>query len=198
VESTSLLSAAIVPTDENRPVLERALTSPVSRDRILALRGLTTLGVVTEEQWHVALADTDIEVTREALGLAARLAAPSPSVVATVRSLALHGDPLVADAAIFALGEYEDPESVELLLPIASSHEDPRCREIALASLGAIGDERAKATLIAALGDIPAVRRRAVVALANFEGADVDAALEQASTDRDWQVRSAVDQLGRD
>jgi hypothetical protein len=42
------------------------------------------------------------------------------------------------------------------------------------------------------------VRRRAVVALANVEGPDVDAALARAATDRDWQVRAAVEQLTRD
>jgi hypothetical protein len=36
------------------------------------------------------------------------------------------------------------------------------------------------------------------VALSNFEGPDIDEALERASTDRDWQVRAAVNQLGRD
>jgi hypothetical protein len=35
------------------------------------------------------------------------------------------------------------------------------------------------------------------VALSNFEGPDIEAALERASEDRDWQVRAAVDQLGR-
>ena len=52
--------------------------------------------------------------------------------------------------------------------------------------------------MLAALDDKPPVRRRAIVALSNFEGPDIDAALERASHDRDWQVRAAVDQLGRD
>ena len=42
------------------------------------------------------------------------------------------------------------------------------------------------------------MRRRAIVALANFEGPDIEAALARAAEDRDWQVRAAVDQLGRD
>ena len=46
--------------------------------------------------------------------------------------------------------------------------------------------------------DKPTVRRRAVVALASFEGDDIEAALDEASEDRDWQVRSAVEQLRRD
>jgi hypothetical protein len=39
------------------------------------------------------------------------------------------------------------------------------------------------------------VRRRAVIALAPFAGPEVDAALERARTDRDWQVRQAAEDL---
>jgi HEAT repeat protein len=41
------------------------------------------------------------------------------------------------------------------------------------------------------------VRRRAVLALAPFEGPEVDAALQAATTDRDWQVRQAAEDLMR-
>ena len=34
--------------------------------------------------------------------------------------------------------------------------------------------------------------------MANYEGPDIEAALERASEDRDWQVRAAVSQLGRE
>ena len=43
--------------------------------------------------------------------------------------------------------------------------------------------------------DKPAVRRRAVLALAPFDGPEVDAALARAHTDRDWQVRQAAEDL---
>jgi uncharacterized membrane protein len=39
------------------------------------------------------------------------------------------------------------------------------------------------------------VRRRAVIALAPFDGPEVDDALERARTDRDWQVRQAAEDL---
>jgi HEAT repeat protein len=39
------------------------------------------------------------------------------------------------------------------------------------------------------------VRRRAILALAPFDGADVDAALRTALEDRDWQVRQAAEDL---
>ena len=67
-----------------------------------------------------------------------------------------------------------------------------------MAALGAIGDPRSAETVIAALNDKPPVRRRAVVALTNFEGPEIDAALDAAREDRDWQVRAAIDQLDRD
>ena len=47
----------------------------------------------------------------------------------------------------------------------------------------------------ASLTDRPTVRRRAVVALAAFDGPEVETALQQARQDRDWQVRQAVEAL---
>ena len=67
-----------------------------------------------------------------------------------------------------------------------------------MAALGVIGDDRGRAAVLGALDDKPPVRRRAIVALANFEGPDIDAALEKASQDRDWQVRAAAGQLARE
>ena len=49
--------------------------------------------------------------------------------------------------------------------------------------------------ILAATRDKPAVRRRAVIALAPFEGPEVDEALARALTDRDWQVRQAAEDL---
>ena len=57
------------------------------------------------------------------------------------------------------------------------------------------GDDTALPIIIAALEDKAPVRRRAIVALANFEGPEVEAALERAGEDKDWQVRAAVTQL---
>ena len=49
--------------------------------------------------------------------------------------------------------------------------------------------------MLAALADKPAIRRRAVVALASFDGDEVEAALARAATDVDWQVRQAAEDL---
>jgi HEAT repeat protein len=68
-------------------------------------------------------------------------------------------------------------------------------REAAAAALGAIGDERGLDAILAACTDKPAVRRRAVLALAPFDGPQVDAAIERALADRDWQVRQAAEDL---
>ena len=70
------------------------------------------------------------------------------------------------------------------------------CREAAVAALGAVGNRGGLAAVLAAAsGDRPAVRRRAVVALAAFDGPEVDAALRAALEDRDWQVRQAAEDL---
>nr|MCS5664679.1 HEAT repeat domain-containing protein [Acidimicrobiales bacterium] len=52
-----------------------------------------------------------------------------------------------------------------------------------------------RASVLAGLSDRPTVRRRAVLALASFEGDDVEAALRSALNDRDWQVRQAAEDL---
>jgi HEAT repeat protein len=75
------------------------------------------------------------------------------------------------------------------------THRDALAREAAVAALGALGDPLALPTILAACGDKPAVRRRAVLALAPFDGPEVDAAIEAALTDRDWQVRQAAEDL---
>ena len=134
-----------------------------------------------------ALVDPQVEVRREALALLAYVNDLDGGLLALVRGSLEDDDALVVDAAIFALGEHLDRDAVERLATIALEHDDARCRESAVASLGAIGDDRGRP-----------VRRRAIVALSNFEGPDVDAALERAANDRDWQVRAAVDQLNKE
>ena len=49
--------------------------------------------------------------------------------------------------------------------------------------------------ILAATSDKATVRRRAVIALAPFDGPDVQDALERARSDRDWQVRQAAEDL---
>ena len=106
-------------------------------------------------------------------------------------------DDSVAEVAAWACGERQPPEpdAARLLAQLAEHHRDPLVREAAVAALGAIGDPAGLPAILTATADKPAVRRRAVLALAPFEGPEVDAALEHARTDRDWQVRQAAEDL---
>ena len=70
-------------------------------------------------------------------------------------------------------------------------------RESAVAALGALGDSRGLPAILVAVTDKPNVRRRAVLALAPFEGPQVEAAIDRALEDRDWQVRQAAEDLRR-
>jgi HEAT repeat protein len=116
------------------------------------------------------------------------------------------GSAAVVEAACYALGEFEELAGqpgteamvVARVVAVAASHQEPLCREAAVAALGGLGSSAGLGAVLAALEDKPAIRRRAVVALAAFEGEDVEAALERAALDSDWQVRqTAEDLLGR-
>jgi HEAT repeat protein len=194
----ALLRAGFAIGDDYVAILRANLVDVVGRRRVLALRGMVRQGLVTDDEWLSAIDDEDVDVRREALNLIAHFDLVDERVFeAMLRSL--HDeDPLVVDGAIFALGEHLYVGAVDQLCVLAMTHDDARCRESAIAALGAIGDDRARPAILAALDDKPPVRRRAIVALSNFEGPDIDAALERASDDRDWQVRAAVNQLGRD
>jgi HEAT repeat protein len=194
----SLLRAGFAKSDDYMVVLRSNLTSSFARHRILALRGAVRQHLVTSHDWIAALRDSDVDVRREALNQVAHATVDDQLVIDAVVTCLSDSDPLVVDGALFALGEHLSAGAVEQMCVIASTHEDARCRESAVAALGAIGDDRARPAILAALNDKPPVRRRAIVALSNFEGPDIDAALALASEDRDWLVRAAVNQLGRD
>ena len=161
--------------------------------RAAALGALDRLDALDTDTITAALSDADVAVRRRA----AELAATYP----TVDLLAVLDDPddRVVEVAAWACGEHESRRDaiVERLVELAGAAEDPLVRESAVAALGAIGDERGLAAIIVACSDKPAVRRRAVLALAPFDGAEVDAAIERALVDRDWQVRQAAEDLRR-
>ena len=126
---------------------------------------------------------------------AAELAGRRPGIA--LSALLDDQDDTVVEVAAWACGEQEsvDDEVLTRLVDLATGSASALVREAAAAALGAIGDERGLPAILAACEDKPAVRRRAVLALAPFEGADVEAALERALTDRDWQVRQAAEDL---
>ena len=190
-----LLRASFARSAQSTALLMANIESPITRRRVLALRGLVRQSLMTTDLWLRALRDSDVEVRRDALQQLAHAPLEESSVLVEVAGMLDDEDALVVEGAAFALGEHLVVDAVEALCRVAKDHDDARCRESGIAALGAIGDDRARSTIIASLKDKPPIRRRAIVALANFEGPDIDAALDEAGEDRDWQVRSAVTQL---
>ena len=113
-----------------------------------------------------------------------------------LRTLLGDGDATVVEVAAWACGEVDRPDAATVR-PVRSPPAIAMRTSVkaAVAALGAIGDEVGLPAILAATTDKPAVRRRAVLALAPFEGSEVDAALQRALTDRDWQVRQAAEDL---
>jgi HEAT repeat protein len=105
----------------------------------------------------------------------------------------------VVEVAAWACGEQEQVAEATLdrLIALATGADDALVRESAAAALGAIGDPRGLPAILIAVDDKPNVRRRAVLALAPFDGPEVDAAIDKALNDRDWQVRQAAEDLRR-
>ena len=157
--------------------------------RAAARRALRRMGRLDVGDVAVALVDADPRARAEACALAVDV--PEDDVAALLRDNA----PSVVEAAAWALGERGDVAAVPDLAAVTTSHEDGLCREAAVAALGAIGDESGLPAILAAMGDRATVRRRAVLALAPFEGPEVEEALTKAANDRDWQVRQAAEDL---
>jgi HEAT repeat protein len=190
-----LLRASFAGSEESAALLFANFASSLPRYRVLALRGLVRRSLMNTDLWHRVLRDDDVEVRRDALQQIAHDPVQEPALLDTVLDMLGDDDALVVEGAAFALGEHLYVAALSALCVVAKDHEDARCRESAIAALGSIGDDRARATIIESLKDKPAIRRRAIVALSNFEGSDIEAALDEAGEDRDWQVRSAVTQL---
>jgi HEAT repeat protein len=180
----------------HRGGLDVAVAGLASADaavRIAALGALERLGHLDDTVLAEALTDRDPAVRRRAVEIAAGH-----------RQVDLLGvlhdaDATVVEAAAWASGEHGLVADAVLarLVTLATDHDDAIVREAAAAALGALGDERGLPAILAACADKPAIRRRAVLALAPFDGPAVDAAIERALTDRDWQVRQAAEDLVR-
>ncbi|MEL7156229.1 MAG: HEAT repeat domain-containing protein [Actinomycetota bacterium] len=172
-----------------------ALSSTDPALRRAALGAATRLGVLPTDRLLAFFADPDPAVAQRAVTLAGRLPADAPDRPEVARRLAaLLGGPL-GEAAAFSLGELEwaDDAIVAALGEQGREAEDPLVRESAIAALGVLG--RGRATVLAAMADVATVRRRAAIAMANFDGPEVDAALTAALDDRDWQVRQVAEDL---
>lgn len=155
------------------------------------------------EEWLRLATDDDWHVRRRIAELGIDFGEESTKVLL---KLATDDSVFVQEMSCFALGEiFEDSqdtifdsETLSLVIQILidnAAHDNPLVRESAIASLGNIGDERAKSTIISGCSDKAPIRRRAVVALAAFEGHEVESALDIALNDVDWQVRQAAEDI---
>lgn len=174
------------------------LADPAPAVRATALGALARLGALELDDLRDACGDTDAGVRRRA----AAVLATGPSCAAGSAGddlvLALLLDPAdeVVETACFCAGERPvAPAVVARVADLATGHTDALVREAAVAALGALGDPAGLPAVLAGTRDRPAVRRRAVLALAPFDGPEVDEALRRALDDRDWQVRQAAEDL---
>jgi hypothetical protein len=184
-------------TAADRRELTSLCADPDGRVRAIALAALVRVGPRRDATttWRTSAQDPDASVRRRAAEVAPGLGAAVP--VRALLTLLGDDDALVAEAAAFALGEHPraGPQASAGLARAATDHGDPLVREAAVAALGARGDAGTLSVVLRACDDKPAVRRRAVLALAAFEGPEVEERLQRALTDRDWQVRQAAEDL---
>jgi len=178
------------------------LADPDPDTRSAALGALERLGALTTHELQRGLADPDPRTRRRA----ALIAAGRDDSLAQLEQLLEDPDPLVVEAASFACGERSDATSGTVLglCGLATSHEDSLCREAAVAAMGSIGsagsmrpadESAALAAILTACTDRATVRRRAVLALAAFDGPEVTDMLTRMTGDRDLQVRQAAEEL---
>ncbi len=171
-----------------------ALTDAAPAVRASAIGALERMGALSPDDLTASLADPSPIVQRRACEAAAALPGDGPpSLTAALAS----PDSTIAEVAAWASGERQPPEPnvVEALARLTLDHEDALVREAAVAALGSIGDPAGLSAILAATNDKATVRRRAVIALAPFDGDEVEAALARAREDRDWQVRQAAEDL---
>jgi HEAT repeat protein len=174
-----------------------ALTDDDPAARAAALGALARAGAITPAVLATALGDPSSLVRRRASEEAARLRAPAlaPALLAALTD----EDDLVIEAAAFALGELDPPpaQAVAPLAALLTAHPEVVVRETAVAALGSLGHTSALPAVLAATTDVATVRRRAVLALAAFEGDEVEAAIQRLTQDRDRQTRQAAEDLLR-
>jgi HEAT repeat protein len=174
--------------------IRAAFADEASDLREAALGAAHRAGLLEVETLVAAASDPAPPVRRRVAEIAS--ARPDLPVAVLVTLLSDESEDVVETAA-WACGELVSVDDVvlERLVDLAVSADAPLVREAAVAALGAIGDPRGLPAILHGCGDKPAVRRRAVLALAPFEGPDVDAAIERARSDRDWQVRQNADDV---
>jgi HEAT repeat protein len=173
---------------------------PDPATRASALAALVRLNAASATDLTNALADDAPGVRRRALGLLVGLDTELDLAAVVIGHLSDQDD-AVTEVAAFVAGELFGPPTepdlavVDALSAVATGHADALCRESAVAALGAIGHPAGLPAVLAGCRDRATVRRRAVIALAAFDGPVVDAMLERLLGDRDLQVRQAAEDL---
>ncbi|HUV11812.1 MAG TPA: HEAT repeat domain-containing protein [Acidimicrobiia bacterium] len=195
---------------ESERVSSAAATDADPRVRAVAIAAIVRVGeaAIASEAWAGAITDREAPVRRRAAemgpalvdrdvdGSGATIAGP---VGRGLLACLADDDVTVVEAAAWGLGELGahavEVGAVRVLADVTMHHADAIAREAAVAALGALGEPSGLPAILEATQDKPTVRRRAVLALAPFEGDAVDAALRRALDDRDWQVRQAAEDL---
>ena len=163
--------------------------------REAALGALARIGALTDAAGAAPPSPIPAPVVRRR---AATLAATRPGV--ELLPLLDDSDPTVVEVAAWACGEQErvDDATLDRLIALATEADDALVRESAAAALGAIGDPRGLPAILAA------VRRQAERATPGGAGAGAVRRprgrrrdRRRHSTDRDWQVRQAAEDLRR-
>jgi HEAT repeat protein len=198
-EAARRRAAAAAGHNHDEQTARKALADGSGAVRATGLGALARMGALRSADLLAATGDPDPRVRARAAELAPDTMRPDDASGLLVAALT-DPEPSVVESACFALGELGQrgrnrARSVDQLSTVARSHREPLCREAAVAALGAIGDAAGLPAILDATADKPAVRRRAVIALAPFSGESVEAALERALDDRDWQVRQAAEDL---
>jgi HEAT repeat protein len=186
-------------TEAQRDDAVAAADDPDPRVRSAALGVLVRTGDDRAVRaWQACTTDGSAAVRRRAAELGSTLPG-AQTVGERVVAMLTDVDVTVIEAAAWALGELGaraiEAGAVAALANVVLEHRDALAREAAVAALGALGDPAGRPAVLAACGDSVTVRRRAVLALAPFDGPDVDAALTRALDDKDWQVRQAAEDL---
>jgi len=172
-------------------------TAAVVREAALA----TVVKLNLDAGKHIvnAFNDDDHGVRKRAIELVIDLS-DNQDYISKILVLLDDSSTFVVETVCWVIGEignnYENvAEVISKVSQIALTHDDSLCREAAVACLGSLGHIDGLATLLRVLDDKPNVRRRATLALAPFEGPEVEEALKRKLKDRDLQTRQAAEDL---
>ncbi len=167
-----------------------------------ALTALLRCAALEAPTVTLALADASPTVVRRAIEVAAHAFGDNLELDERLLDILASTNEVLVEVAAWALGErHQESESAlaervaRALSQVVLEHGEPLAREAAVAALGSVGHQSGLAAVLHATADKATVRRRAVIALAAFDGPEVDQALEHARSDRDWQVRQAAEDL---